>query len=226
MLRLFDILLSTIAILALSPLLAIVMVVLRFTGENEVFYRQERIGKGGKPFHVLKFATMLKDSPKMEGGYLTRSEDPRVLPVGKVLRKWKINELPQLFNVWAGEMSLVGPRPQAPVHYDLYSDDQKRAIDTLTPGLTGLGSIVFRDEERLLRESRMDSDYVHDCLVAPYKGDLERWYASNHSVANYFKILILTMFSLFSPTGNYLRFFRGVPEPDSPLRTLMCDRSE
>jgi lipopolysaccharide/colanic/teichoic acid biosynthesis glycosyltransferase len=112
------------------------------------------------------------------------------------------------------------------VHYPLYSDEQKRAIDTLTPGLSGIGSLVFRDEERLLRGPGVDPDYLHDCLVAPYKGDLERWYASNHSVSNYFKILILTTFSFFSPTGDYLRFFRGVPEPDPRLRSLMRDRSE
>ena len=138
MVRFFDVLLSSIAILAIAPLLLPVMIILRLTGEHEVFYRQSRVGKGGKAFRVIKFATMIKDSPNLSGGYLTQKDDPRVLPVGRLLRKGKINELPQLFNVWIGEMSLVGPRPQARVHYDLFSDEQKAAIDLHAPGVTGI----------------------------------------------------------------------------------------
>ena len=157
---------------------------------------------------------------------MTQQDDPRVLPVGKILRKWKINELPQLINVWIGEMSLVGPRPQARVHYDLYTPNQKAAINTQKPGLTGLGSLIFRDEEALLERSDMKFDYVHDELITPFKGDLETWYAANNSIIMYIKILVLTAISLISPHRDFLRFFDGAPRPGSDLQRMLTRRSD
>ena len=221
MTRMFDIIFSTVALILLIPLFAVVIAILLLTGEHEAFYLQSRIGIGGKPFHVFKFVTMLRDSPNLEGGYLTRPGDPRVLPVGRILRKWKINELPQFLNVLLGQMSIVGPRPQAAVHYGLYEPSVAKAINTLRPGLTGLGSLMFRDEEGLLERSGQESDYVHDHLITPYKGELEKWYADNRSVYLYFKILILTAFSLIEPTYPFLRFFPGAPVPELHLKALM-----
>ena len=221
MIRLVDFAAATIALAVLAPVFLVVMAVLRLTGEHEVFYLQERVGKGGRPFRVIKFATMLKESPNLTGGYLTQKDDPRVLPAGRVLRKWKINELPQLFNVWIGQMSLVGPRPQAPVHYNLYNSRQKAVIENLKPGLTGLGSLVFRDEEGLLERSGLDFDHVHDELITPYKGDLELWYAANRSIGLYFKILFLTAASILVPGGSYLESFPGVPQAPDELRALL-----
>jgi lipopolysaccharide/colanic/teichoic acid biosynthesis glycosyltransferase len=221
MIRLVDFAAATIALAVLAPLLLIVMAILRLTGEHEVFYLQERVGKGGRPFRVIKFATMLKESPNLEGGYLTQQDDPRVLPVGRFLRRWKLNELPQLVNVWIGQMSLVGPRPQAAVHYNLYNSRQKAAIDNLKPGLTGLGSLVFRDEEGLLDRSGLEFGYVHDELITPYKGDLELWYAANRSTWLYFKILFLTAVSVLVPGTSYLEFFSGLPQPSEELRALL-----
>jgi lipopolysaccharide/colanic/teichoic acid biosynthesis glycosyltransferase len=221
MIRLVDFVSTTVALALLSPLLLVVILILRFTGEHEVFYLQERIGRGGTPFRVFKFATMLKESPNLSGGYLTQKDDPRVLPFGRFLRKWKINELPQLLNVWLGQMSLVGPRPQAAVHYNLYNSRQKAAIDSLKPGLTGLGSLIFRDEEGLLERSGLDFDYVHDELITPYKGDLEVWYAANQSIGLYFKILFLTAISILAPGGSYLNGFRELPQPPAELRALL-----
>ncbi len=221
MIRLVDFVASTIALAVLAPLFLVVMLVLRFTGEHEVFYLQERVGLGGRPFRVLKFATMLKESPNLAGGFLTQKDDPRVLPFGRILRKWKVNELPQLLNVWLGQMSLVGPRPQAAVHYNLYNARQKAAIDSLTPGLTGLGSLIFRDEEGLLERSGLGFDYVHDELITPYKGDLELWYAANRSIVLYFRILFLTAISILVPGGSYLESFPGLPQPPAELRRLL-----
>ncbi|MCK5447946.1 MAG: sugar transferase [Gemmatimonadetes bacterium] len=221
MIRLVDFVASTIALALLAPLFLVVMLVLRFTGEHEVFYLQERVGLGGRPFRVLKFATMLKESPNLAGGFLTQKDDPRVLPFGRILRKWKVNELPQLLNVWLGQMSLVGPRPQAAVHYHLYNARQKAAIDSLTPGLTGLGSLIFRDEEGLLERSGLGFDYVHDELITPYKGDLELWYAANRSIVLYFRILFLTAISILVPGGSYLESFPGLPQPPAELRRLL-----
>lgn len=221
MIRALDLVLSAAAILMLSPLLLLICVVLRFTGEGEVLYLQERVGLQGKPFRVIKFATMLKESPNLAGGYLTRQDDPRVLPVGRVLRKAKLNELPQLVNVLLGQMSLVGPRPQALVHHELYTPQQKAAIERQRPGITGLGSLVFRDEERLLARSGDGADDAHDRLIAPFKGELERWWAEHRSPSLYLKVLALTALAVVNPSFDCLRFFPSAPRPGGELRAIL-----
>ena len=150
--RFFDILFSIMGLMFLSPILLIVMLILRVTGENEIFYRQERIGQNGKKFYILKFATMLKNSPNMGSGSITSKDDPRILPFGHFLRKTKINEIPQLLNVVCGDMSLIGPRPH--VKRDLAGIDRfiLKMILNQKPGLSGVGSIVFRNEERILQK--------------------------------------------------------------------------
>jgi lipopolysaccharide/colanic/teichoic acid biosynthesis glycosyltransferase len=226
MLRVSDIALSSLAILCLLPFLLPVILLLKLTGEHEVFYLQERIGRGGKPFRVVKLATMLKESPNLPGGFLTRKHDPRVLPVGRTLRKWKINELPQLVNVWLGQMSFVGPRPQAKVHYDLYDAEQKRAIDRQRPGLTGLASIVFRSEEDVLERLGGDFDDYHDRVITPYKGELERWHAENGTIGSYWRIIFLTALSLIRPEVSCLKFFPDAPHPTGELEgALGCEKS-
>src|SRR5690606_21753019 len=142
--RMFDIVLSGLALLVLSSLLVPIALVLRFSGEGEIFFVQQRVGLGGRSFGLFKFATMLKDSPNLGTGTVTLKDDPRVLPVGRFLRKTKINELPQLLNVLCGDMSIVGPRPQTRRCFDAFPEDSKRAIVRVRPGLSGVGSIVFR----------------------------------------------------------------------------------
>ena len=115
MIRFFDILFSGLAIIILFPFMLPIMIGLKLTGEHDIFYCQERVGKGGKIFKVLKFATMMRNSENMPGGVLTQKNDPRILPMGKFLRKTKINELPQLINIFIGQMSVIGPRPQAKI---------------------------------------------------------------------------------------------------------------
>ncbi len=205
MTRFFDILFSGIAIIILLPFMIPIMIGLKLTGEHDIFYKQERIGKGGKPFGVLKFATMLRNSPNMAGGVLTQKDDPRILPMGKFLRKTKINELPQLVNIFVGQMSVIGPRPQAKRHYDLYSADVKAAIDTVAPGLSGLGSVAFRDEEDMLN-AVSDRDHFHDTVIAPYKGELEVWFVNHRSVSVYFKLIWLTVLAVLKPS---LRVWRN-----------------
>ena len=122
MIRFFDLIISITGIVFLSPLFIPVCILLVLTGENKVFYKQIRIGKNGQPFHLLKFATMLEDSPNLPGGDITSGNDPRVLPFGKFLRKSKINELPQLVNILKGDMSLVGPRPLTPKNFSYYDN--------------------------------------------------------------------------------------------------------
>lgn len=216
--RFFDILFSTIAILVLSPLLIPVMILLRLTGEGEVFYIQQRVGIGGQLFGVYKFATMVKNSSKMGSGFITTKQDPRVLPVGRVLRKTKINELPQLFNIFIGDMSVVGPRPQVQKHFDLYSDEVKADLNTIRPGLTGIGSIFFRDEESILEKNKnMTYEECYSKVIAPYKGQLEQWYIKNQSVLLYFKIIAVTAWVVIFPESKlYIKLFQGIPEvPES-----------
>ena len=163
--RLFDIFLSFVALLILSPLLIVISLILKLSGEHEIFYRQARIGKNGKLFHVLKFATMLKNSPNIGAGEITLKNDPRVLPFGKFLRKSKINEFPQLWNILVGEMSIVGPRPMVPDTFAKYDNTAKSFLNTLRPGLTGIGSIIFRDEERLLENSNDARDFYDNHII-------------------------------------------------------------
>lgn len=218
MTRTLDFLLSLLAILVLLPLLLPIMLALKLTGEHDVFYRQKRIGRGAKPFFVLKFATMLRNSPNLPGGVLTQKSDPRILPMGRFLRKTKINELPQLWNILIGEMSFVGPRPQAPAHYDLYSDEVKTAIDQVRPGLTGIGSIVFRDEESLLDRVSGDRDHFHDHVITPYKGQLELWFTTHQSLSTYFTILFLTAWVILFPSSNFpWKIFKTLPTPSEEL---------
>ena len=211
MTRFFDILFSGLAIIVLLPFMIPIMIGLKLTGEHDIFYKQERIGKGGKPFGVLKFATMLRNSPNMAGGVLTQKDDPRILPMGKFLRKTKINELPQLVNIFIGQMSVIGPRPQAKRHYDLYSDEVKAAIDTVAPGLSGLGSVAFRDEEDMLNTVE-DRNLFYDTVIAPYKGALEVWFVQHRSIGVYFKLIWLTVLAVLKPSSKaWRKSFKDLP---------------
>ena len=222
LIRFFDMIFSALAIVVLFPFMIPIMIALKLTGEHYIFYIQPRVGKGGKDFKVLKFATMLKDSPNLPGGVLTQKNDPRILPMGRFLRKTKINELPQLANIFIGQMSVVGPRPQARQHYELYSDAVKREIDKVPPGLSGIASIVFRDEEAILDRFETNRDHFHDTIIAPYKGELEVWWVQHRTLANYFKIIIMTVIVLFAPHSRlYHKWFRDLPTPPKELQEVL-----
>lgn len=211
--RPFDLLASVVGLVVLLPLLVPVMIILKLTGEGEVFYRQRRIGRFGQPFGLLKFATMLKDSPSLPGGYLTTARDPRILPFGRFLRATKINELPQLLNIAMGHMSVVGPRPQAPPHFEVFPEHVKLEIVNVRPGLSGLGSIFFRDEESLLaRFPEADRDRVYAEEIAAYKGELEVWYVRHQSFWLDMKLIFLTIWVVLFPRSSlHQRLFRGLP---------------
>ena len=210
MIRIFDIVFSFSAMILLLPFMIPIMIGLKLTGEHDIFYRQPRIGRGGRPFGVWKFATMLRDSPNLPGGVLTQKNDPRILPMGKFLRKTKINELPQLINVFVGQMSFVGPRPQAVSHYNLYPDEVKAAIDTVRPGITGIGSLIFRDEEDMLHNVENRNEFYAK-IIAPYKGELELWFVKNSSLICYFKIIILTAWCVIFPRYRVIKLFDCLP---------------
>jgi lipopolysaccharide/colanic/teichoic acid biosynthesis glycosyltransferase len=215
--RILDIFFSGLALLLLSPLLLPIALLLRLTGEGEIFFLQERVGKDGKPFKLYKFATMLKNSPNIGTGTVTMKNDPRVLPMGKFLRKTKINELPQLLNIFLGDMSVVGPRPQAQKNFSAFPQQLQEIIVQVNPGLSGLGPIVFRGEEDILADHAGSVDY-YDNVIAPYKGQVEAWYVRNQSLKTYFLVIFVTVWVvLFPSSGVAWRVFKDLPVPPDNL---------
>lgn len=221
MIRFLDILFSGLAIVALSPLLAPVMVVLKFTGEGEIFFLQERIGRHGKKFQLFKFATMLKDSPNIGTGSITMKNDPRVLPVGGLLRKTKINELPQLLNILIGDMSVIGPRPLTSQTFEAYPPATQSIIQQVRPGLSGIGSIVFRGEEEIMHGTSASVDFYVG-VIAPYKGALEEWYVRNLGIRLYFLAILMTILVVMVPTTRMVwNVFKDLPHPPEDLRRAL-----
>ena len=207
--RLLDIFIAVIALVILSPIFICVIIILLFTGERELFYRQERVGFKNRPFNILKFATMLKNSPNMGTGVITVRNDPRVTPFGKILRITKINELPQIFNVLKGNMSIVGPRPLVARSVELYPDAVKEKIYNSPPGMTGIGSLIFRDEENIISSGEPYEMYRQIYL---HKGELELWYQRNASMLTDIKIIFLTAWCILFPKSNLQnKFFRSLP---------------
>ena len=222
--RLLDILLSGFAILVLSPLLVPVMIILKCTGEHDIFYGQERIGYRCQRFKILKFATMLRNSPNMAGGLHTTHGDPRVLPFGRFLRKTKINELPQLFNIFLGDMSIVGPRPLVDKTFEPYPDEVKARIYSVKPGLTGIGSVVFRDEETILSKSAMPPDECYAKVIAPYKGALEMWYLEHVGFLTDWKLIFLTAWVILFPRSRLMEsMFKDLPPRPQTAEVVEAD---
>ncbi|MFC4262684.1 sugar transferase [Ferruginibacter yonginensis] len=208
--RVIDILIATVAFIILSPILIPVMIILKLTGEHEIFYFQKRVGYKNQPFYIWKFATMLKNSPSIGTGEITLRNDPRVLPIGGFLRKTKINELPQIFNIFKGDMSIVGPRPLMEVSFNQYNAEIQSKIYNVRPGMTGIGSLIFRDEEKIISEAA-DAKAMY-AQIFPYKGALEMWYQANASLLTDFKIIFLTAWSIVFPENNLTnKFFKDLP---------------
>ena len=212
----FDIFFSLLALAILFPLLAVVVIVLRFTGEGEILFVQERIGMKGQLFDIFKFATMLKDSPNRGTGSVTIKNDPRVLPVGSILRKSKINELPQLLNILRGDMSIIGPRPLTTRTFGNYSRETQEIVKQVRPGLSGIGSIVFRNEEEIL--GRVDSIDLYERVIAPYKGRLEEWFVFHQGTFLYLLLIFVTIVRIFFPKSTIVwNVFKDLPVPPGEL---------
>ncbi len=211
--RFFDIIFSLLAIIILLPLFIPIIILLLFTGEHEIFFKQERVGYKNKIFHIWKFATMLKDSPNMGHGDVTVRKDPRITPIGRFLRQSKLNELPQLVNILIGNMSFVGPRPLMKVGFDRYSDEMKGKVYNVQPGLTGIGSIQFRDEELIITQSKLPPHECYRDVILPYKGALEVWYQQHRNFYTDFMILFLTAWYVaFPQSGLVHKIFPSLPK--------------
>lgn len=219
--RFFDIFFSGMALVLLSPFLLPLMFILRVTGEGEVFFLQNRVGRGGKDFKLYKFATMLKDSPNMGTGTVTVKNDPRVLPIGRFLRKTKINELPQLINIFNGDMSIIGPRPQTQRCFNAFPLSSQNEIIKVRPGLSGIGSIIFRDEEDMMYTNNYP-DKFYDEIIMPYKGSLENWYVSHQNIISYFSLIGLTIWVVLGFNSSLIwSLFKDLPTPPEELDKWM-----
>ena len=191
--RAFDILLSLFGLLVLSPLFVVVALAVKASSSGPVFFRQQRVGKDGKPFQILKFRTMIMGAEKL-GPSVTRDGDPRITVVGAILRKAKLDELPQLWNVLSGDMSFVGPRPEVPRYVEHYTTRQKRVL-ALKPGITDLATLAFRNEESLL-STAVDTERYYLEYCVPRKIELNLEYAKTANVREDIKIIVRTLISL------------------------------
>lgn len=189
MIRFFDLIFSIMGLVILSPLFIVLYLLIRIESKEGGFYSQERIGKNGKPFKLYKFRSMRIGSDKK--GLITIGEkDNRITKTGFILRKYKLDELPQLWNVFIGDMSLVGPRPEVKKYTDLYTEEQKQVLH-VRPGITDWASIKYVDENKILGESKTpDEAYVN--LIMPNKIKLNMVYIQNQTLGEYFKIIFTT----------------------------------
>ena len=212
--RSLDIVVSFVALVILLPFFIPIIIVLKFTAEGEVFYFQERIGINNSKFQIFKFATMLKNSLNMGSGSITLQNDYRVTFIGKFLRKTKINELPQIINILKGDISLVGPRPLVDKTFSAYNDDVQSNIYKVKPGITGIGSILFRDEEAIISAvSDEDPFEFYKRIIAPYKGEVEMWYQKNCSFYLDIQLILMTAWViLFPKTTLYEKWFSNLPK--------------
>ena len=211
--RFFDIFFSLLVLIILLPLFFVIVILLKFTGEGEIFYKQKRVGYKNNVFQILKFATMLKNSANIGTGSITLRNDPRVTLMGRFLRKSKINELPQIINILKGDMSIVGPRPLMELSFVQYSPEVQKVVYDEKPGLTGIGSLIFRDEEKLVSDSNLAPEEFYRQNIFPYKGKLEMWYLENISFVTDFKIIFVTAWSIIFSNNNLAAiFFKNIPK--------------
>lgn len=213
--RVFDITFSLAALLASLPVMIPVCIILLCTGTRHAIYLQKRVGYKNKHFAMWKLVTMRENSLNEGTGAITVRDDPRVFPFGMLLRKAKINELPQLVNVLKGDMSIVGPRPLVDETFVLYPAAVQACIYDSKPGLTSIGSIIFRDEEAYVSRAKDTKDF-YKSVVQVYKGELEMWYLKNKSFLTDLLIIFLTAWVVLLPGKNDIiyRIFKDLPRRD------------
>lgn len=191
--RIFDLFFAFLGIMLLLPIYLLIAIFIKLDSKGEILYKQERIGKDGIPFYVLKFRTMVPDAFS-KGALTVGSRDPRVTGVGFYLRKYKLDELPQLFNVLFGEMSFVGPRPEVKKYTDLYNENQ-RVVLSVKPGITDYASIKYRNENDLLAQSS-DPEKLYIEEIMPEKLNLNLKYINDNNVFKDIKIIINTFYTI------------------------------
>ncbi|MCB0726097.1 MAG: sugar transferase [Ignavibacteriae bacterium] len=193
--RIFDIIFSAAGLLILLPVFIIVAIVIKLDSKGPVFYKQSRVGKNNKDFSLYKFRTMNPDSDK-KGLLTVGGRDPRITRSGYYLRKFKLDELPQLINVLIGEMSFVGPRPEVRKYVDIYTEEQRKVLD-VSPGITDVASIKYRNENELLEKAEDPEKYYIE-IIMPDKIDLNLEYINQRSVFKDLKVILKTLTAVFS----------------------------
>jgi len=193
--RLFDIIFSFFGLILTSPILAIIAFLIKLNSPGPVFYRGERAGKEGKIFKIFKFRTMVVGAEEM-GGPSTPKDDPRLIKIGNFLKKFQLDELPQLINVFKGEMSLVGPRPEVKMYVDMMSDEERNTILSIKPGMTDLASLWNFHESEVLKGS-LDPEKTYQEKIRPQKIKLQLKYVKNRSFLLDLKIILKTVFKIF-----------------------------
>lgn len=202
-----------------SPFLLLIAFILLASGDHQVLFFSERVGRKGQQFRMVKFSTMENAGLPEEKTGITLTDDPRILPFGRWLRRTKLDELPQLVHVLAGKMAFVGPRPLLPAHFYLYTPRQQEIIASLKPGLTGIGSVFLRDEAALFRQAAMPPGKYYEQVILPLKANLEQWYHKNRSLTVDIKILISTLIVLLKPESKFPHaLFPDVPVTGSLRR--------
>jgi lipopolysaccharide/colanic/teichoic acid biosynthesis glycosyltransferase len=197
--RLFDLTIAATGLLLLSPALIVMAALIKRHDGGAVLYAGQRVGRNGVPFRMYKFRTMVLNADKI-GGSSTPDDDPRITPVGKFLRRHKLDELPQLINVVKGDMSLVGPRPQVPWAVELYTPEQRKVL-SVPPGITDYATLRFPNEGELLKGSvDPDRDYMEK--IHPEKMRLSLEYVRNRSLATDIKVILQTVFGLLRPSNS------------------------
>jgi lipopolysaccharide/colanic/teichoic acid biosynthesis glycosyltransferase len=211
--RIFEFSAAFMILFFLCPLLISISFILFLTGEHKIFHFSNRVGLNKKIFNMVKFSTMLKNNPNINTLEIKLKDDPSILPIGRFLRKTKIDEIPQLLNILKGEMGFIGPRPLLPRYFNYYTPQQQEMISLMKPGITGIGSIYFRDEASLIEQSCLLSEQHYELFIAPQKAALEKWYYENMSVCLDIKILLCTLLVIFNRKSKAPRkLFKGLPE--------------
>jgi len=198
--RAIDIIGAVFGLTIFSPLLIPTCVLIRLEGAKEIFFKQERLGKKGRPFMLYKFTTMDHDA-HIKGPLLSKTDDPRITKVGKIIRMLSLNELAQFINVLKGEMSIVGPRPEVPKYAQYWPEQMKEKILSIKPGITGYATVTYWQESNLLNDKDNTEDYYINHIV-PEKLRLDMWYVDNWNLLLDFKFMIQTFYKAFSGERN------------------------
>lgn len=193
--RLFDIIFSGLGLFFLSPLFVAISLWIKLDSPGPIFFRQERVGQLGKKFRIHKFRTMIVNAEKC-GGQITIGKDSRITKSGFILRHYKLDELPQLIDVFSGKMSLVGPRPEVPKYVNYYPEDVRDLILSVKPGITDLASIEFRDESKLLGQS-LDPEKTYTEIILPIKIEYYKNYVLKNNIYDDYLIIKKTLQSIF-----------------------------
>jgi len=211
--RFFDLFFSIILLIFFLPIFIFIIVVLFVFNNGDVFYFQTRLGLNNKIFRIIKFSSMMKDSLSLPGGATTTRNDPRVTKIGKFLRITKLNELPQLINVIIGNMSFVGPRPLMNEGFSQFTVEAKSVLYKSKPGITGVSSVVFRDEEKYVTYSGIIPELFYKDYIFPYKSKLELWYYKNKSFYVDIMLIILTAIKIVFPSSRIeFKVFKTLPK--------------